>query len=189
MTHGSEPLDAGARVAGFARVKALFDAVVDLNLRAAVTAGLGYKLINTKETSFELMGGVGYSTDSYDTRQTIGGKTYTADDLGGYLMDASYFNAAYLPRERTRLYRILEFIGHWSMLDVFAVALLIALVHFGTLANAKPGAGIVAFGAVVVLTMLATMSFDPRLIWDRPSPRSNPEAHPVASAPHDPPSP
>jgi len=74
--------------------------------------------------------------------------------------------SSYLPRERTRLYRILEFIGHWSMLDVFAVALLIALVHFGSLANAEPGAGIVAFGAVVVLTMLATMSFDPRLIWD-----------------------
>lgn len=74
--------------------------------------------------------------------------------------------SAYLPRERTRLYRVLEFIGHWSMLDVFAVALLIALVHFGTLANAEPGTGIVAFGAVVVLTMLATMSFDPRLIWD-----------------------
>lgn len=74
--------------------------------------------------------------------------------------------SGYLPRERTRLYRILEFIGHWSMLDVFAVALLIALVHFGTLANAEPGTGIVAFGAVVVLTMLATMSFDPRLIWD-----------------------
>ena len=74
--------------------------------------------------------------------------------------------SSYLPRERTRLYRILEFIGHWSMLDVFAVALLVALVHFGTLGNAEPGAGVVAFGAVVVLTMLATMSFDPRLIWD-----------------------
>ncbi|WP_293368032.1 paraquat-inducible protein A [Nevskia sp.] len=81
--------------------------------------------------------------------------------------------SGYLPRERTRLYRVLEFIGQWSMLDVFAVALLIALVHFGTLADAKPGTGIVAFGAVVVLTMLATMSFDPRLIWDatRPPPR------------------
>lgn len=74
--------------------------------------------------------------------------------------------SSYLPRERTRLYRILEFIGHWSMLDVFAVALLVALVHFGALGNAEPGAGVVAFGAVVVLTMLATMSFDPRLIWD-----------------------
>lgn len=68
--------------------------------------------------------------------------------------------------ERARLYRIMEFIGHWSMLDVFAVALLVALVHFGPLAQAEPGGGIIAFGAVVVLTMLATMSFDPRLIWD-----------------------
>ena len=93
------------------------------------------------------------------------------------------------PRERAVLYRVLEYIGHWSMLDVYAVALLITLVHFGSLANVEPGAGIVAFGAVVVLTMLATMSFDPRLIWDRPSPRSNPEAHAAAQAPHDPPSP
>ena len=71
-------------------------------------------------------------------------------------------------QERAQLYRILEFIGHWSMLDVFAVALLVTLVHFGPLAQVEPGAGIVAFGAVVVLTMLATMSFDPRLIWDGP---------------------
>lgn len=71
--------------------------------------------------------------------------------------------------ERTRLYRILEAIGHWSMLDVFAVALLVALVHFGPLAQAEPGGGIIAFGAVVVLTMLSTMSFDPRLIWDAPT--------------------
>jgi paraquat-inducible protein A len=68
--------------------------------------------------------------------------------------------------ERTRLYRIMEFVGHWSMLDVFAVALLVALVHFGPLAQVQPGGGIIAFGAVVVLTMLSTMSFDPRLIWD-----------------------
>ena len=71
--------------------------------------------------------------------------------------------------ERTRLYRIMEFIGHWSMLDVFAVALLVALVHFGPLAQVEPGGGIIAFGAVVVLTMLSTMSFDPRLIWDAPA--------------------
>lgn len=80
------------------------------------------------------------------------------------------------PRERARLYRILEFIGHWSMLDVFAIALLVTLVHFGAFAYVEPGPGIVAFGAVVVLTMLATMSFDPRLIWDAlevPAPASD----------------
>ncbi|MDE0855878.1 MAG: paraquat-inducible protein A, partial [Nevskia sp.] len=69
-------------------------------------------------------------------------------------------------RERTRIYRMVEFIGRWSMLDVFVVALLLSLVRFGILAEVRAGPGIVAFCAVVVLTMLASMSFDPRLIWD-----------------------
>jgi len=72
-------------------------------------------------------------------------------------------------RERTRLYRIVEFVGHWSMLDVFVVALLVGLVHFRSFADVQPGPGAVAFAAVVVLTMLASMSFDPRLIWDVPA--------------------
>lgn len=71
-------------------------------------------------------------------------------------------------RERSLLYRLIEFIGHWSMLDIFVVALLAALVHFQTLARITPGPGAIAFGTVVVLTMLASKSFDPRLIWDRP---------------------
>ena len=70
------------------------------------------------------------------------------------------------PRQRAALYRMIEAVGHWSMLDVFVVALLVALVNFGNLAQVLPGPGIVAFGAVVVLTMLASASFDPRLIWD-----------------------
>jgi paraquat-inducible protein A len=67
--------------------------------------------------------------------------------------------------ERTRLHRLLELMGRWSMLDVFVMGLLAALVH-STLAGVEinPGAG--AFAAVVVLTMLASLSFDPRLIWD-----------------------
>src|SRR5581483_10498231 len=69
-------------------------------------------------------------------------------------------------RQRTRIYRMVEFIGRWSMLDVFVVALLLSLVRFGILAEVRAGPGIVAFCAVVVLTMLASMSFDPRLIWD-----------------------
>jgi len=68
--------------------------------------------------------------------------------------------------ERTRLYRIVEFVGQWSMLDVFVVALLVTLVHFQSLANVSPGPGVIPFGAVVVLTMLASLSFDPRLMWD-----------------------
>ena len=70
------------------------------------------------------------------------------------------------PLERARLYRFLEFIGRWSMLDIFVVTLLTALVRIKTLAIITPGPGAVAFGAVVVLTMLAAMAFDPRLVWD-----------------------
>jgi paraquat-inducible protein A len=65
-----------------------------------------------------------------------------------------------------RLYRLLEIVGRWSMLDIFVVAILVALVQLQLVATVTPGKGAVAFGAVVVLTMLATMSFDPRLIWD-----------------------
>ncbi len=67
--------------------------------------------------------------------------------------------------ERAGLYRLLETVGHWSMLDVFVVVLLVGMVRFGALANVEPSAGLLAFGAVVVLTMLASSSFDPRLIW------------------------
>jgi paraquat-inducible protein A len=69
-------------------------------------------------------------------------------------------------RERTRLYRFIEVIGRWSMLDIFVVTLLAALVRMEALATVDVGAGAIAFGAVVVLTMLATHAFDPRMIWD-----------------------
>ncbi len=69
-------------------------------------------------------------------------------------------------QERAKLYRLLEIIGRWSMLDVFVVSLLVGLVQIQGFAQITAGIGIVAFGAVVVLTMLASLSFDPRLIWD-----------------------
>jgi paraquat-inducible protein A len=68
-------------------------------------------------------------------------------------------------RERAGLYRLVETVGHWSMLDVFVVVLLVGMVRFGVLASVEPEAGLLAFGAVVVATMLASSSFDPRLIW------------------------
>ena len=67
--------------------------------------------------------------------------------------------------ERARLYRLVEAVGHWSMLDVYVVLLLAATVRFGPLANAEAGPGLLWFAAVVVLTILATLSFDPKLIW------------------------
>ena len=70
------------------------------------------------------------------------------------------------PKQRTRLYRLIELVGRWSMLDIYVVALLAALVQLGSMATVKAGPGALAFGAVVVLTMFASMQFDPRLIWD-----------------------
>jgi len=69
-------------------------------------------------------------------------------------------------RQRLALYRITELIGRWSMIDVYVVTLLVALVQFGLLTAVEPGAATLAFAAVVILTMLAAESFDPRLIWD-----------------------
>lgn len=78
---------------------------------------------------------------------------------------------------RTRLYHWVEFVGRWSMLDIYVVTLLAALVQIESLATIHAGSGAIAFGAVVVLTMLAAMSFDPRLIWaPTPSPHST-DAH------------
>lgn len=68
---------------------------------------------------------------------------------------------------RTKLYRAMEFIGKWSMTDVFVVAILVALIHLGSLLRITPGPAALAFGAMVIVTMLAAESFDPRLIWDR----------------------
>ncbi|MGI9087669.1 MAG: paraquat-inducible protein A [Chthoniobacterales bacterium] len=70
------------------------------------------------------------------------------------------------PRRMTRLYRVTEFVGRWSMVDVFVVAILVAVVQLGSTISIHPGAGALSFAAVVVLTMFAAMSFDPRLIWD-----------------------
>lgn len=69
--------------------------------------------------------------------------------------------------ERLRLYRAIEFVGRWSMVDVFVVTVLVALVQLGRVANVEAGDGALYFAAVVILTMLAAGSFDPRLLWDR----------------------
>jgi paraquat-inducible protein A len=69
-------------------------------------------------------------------------------------------------RDRTRLYRLVDAIGRWSMIDIFMGSLLVALLQFGVLATVLPGVGALAFASVVILTMLAAQSFDPRLMWD-----------------------
>ncbi|PID40494.1 MAG: paraquat-inducible membrane protein A [Proteobacteria bacterium] len=85
--------------------------------------------------------------------------------LGGLLISVQR-RACWRPRERTRLYRITELVGRWSMLDVFVVTVLVALVRLGYLTTIEAGSGVVYFAAVVVITMIAAMTFDPRMIWD-----------------------
>lgn len=85
----------------------------------------------------------------------------------GWLAWSVQVSSQWRPRERARLYRIVEAVGRWSMVDVYVVTILVALVHLGSLANVKAEVGSLFFGAVVVLTMLAAVSFDPRMIWDR----------------------
>jgi paraquat-inducible protein A len=70
------------------------------------------------------------------------------------------------PETRTRLYRLTVAIGRWSMVDIFVVTLMVAVVSMGALATIEPGPAAMAFALVVISTMLATHCFDPRLIWD-----------------------
>lgn len=70
------------------------------------------------------------------------------------------------PRQRSIMYRITEFIGKWSMVDVFVVSILVALVHLGGLLVIRPGIAALSFAGVVIVTMIAAESFDSRLIWD-----------------------
>jgi paraquat-inducible protein A len=81
---------------------------------------------------------------------------------------------ASVPHGRTRLYRPVEFIGRWSLLDIYVLTLLVALVQLKALATIEPRAGALAFAAVVVLTMLSARSFDPRLLWDHSAPTGEP---------------
>lgn len=83
-----------------------------------------------------------------------------------YLVWTVYTKQSFAPKKRTIMYRITEIIGRWSMVDVFVVTLLTAVVQFGFIGVVEPGAALLPFAAVVVLTMLAAESFDPRLIWD-----------------------
>ncbi|MCX4148241.1 MULTISPECIES: paraquat-inducible protein A [Paraburkholderia] len=83
-----------------------------------------------------------------------------------YLAWSTQLRSPRIPHQRTRIYRLIEFVGRWSMLDIYVITILVAFVQFGSIATIDAGPGSIAFGAVVVLTMFAALSFDPRLIWD-----------------------
>jgi paraquat-inducible protein A len=84
----------------------------------------------------------------------------------GYLIVTAYCHSSRNPRARTVLYRMTAYIGRWSMVDVYVAAVLVALVQFKAFGRVEPSPGAIAFSAVVVFTMLASLSFDPRLSWD-----------------------
>lgn len=83
-----------------------------------------------------------------------------------YLLVSVQVKSVRRPLDRTRLYRFTEFVGRWSMVDVFVVTVLVALVKFGAVADVQAGLGALFFAAVVILTMFSALTFDPRLIWD-----------------------
>jgi paraquat-inducible protein A len=87
----------------------------------------------------------------------------------GYLLVTVQRGSVERSHHRTRVYETVEFVGRWSMLDVFVDAFVVALVQLQPLMSVEPGLGVVFFMLVVVLTMFAAQSFDPRLIWDAAS--------------------
>jgi len=89
----------------------------------------------------------------------------------GYLLVTVQRGSVERSHHRTRVYELVEFVGRWSMLDVFVDAFVVALVQLQPLMSVAPGLGVVFFMLVVVLTMFAAQSFDPRLIWDAASKR------------------
>lgn len=79
----------------------------------------------------------------------------------------SYFPSRQHTAQKIKLYRITELVGRWSMIDVFVVAILTSLVQMGNFMSILPGPAVLSFTSVIVLTMLAAMTFDPRLLWDK----------------------
>jgi paraquat-inducible protein A len=84
-----------------------------------------------------------------------------------FLVVAAKTQRARRVHEQTRIYKFIDAIGPWAMLDVFLLAILVSLVKLGDLATVLPGPGLAAFAAVVVLTLLASASFDPKVLWEK----------------------
>ncbi|MFT3781548.1 MAG: paraquat-inducible protein A [Nibricoccus sp.] len=89
----------------------------------------------------------------------------------GWLVYKAWRGAGAQARQLTRLYGALDFIGRWSMLDVFLLAFLSGIVRFGAISSVEPQNGIIAFALSVILTVLATHAFDPQLLWRGPRER------------------
>ena len=99
-----------------------------------------------------------------------------------FMLIGMHRGSAWRLEDRTRTYRLVDFIGRWSMIDVFMLATLVGLVQAGVIATIEPGIGAICFGSVVVLTMAATACFDPRLMWDAAGGARDQMAHPPAGS-------
>lgn len=88
-----------------------------------------------------------------------------------FLLISVQRHSTWKPVFRAKLYRVVELVGRWSMIDVYVATMLTALVQFGSLMSIRAGVGAIAFASVVVITIFAAKSFDPRLIWDNAKPR------------------
>ena len=86
-----------------------------------------------------------------------------------FMLVETHRHSSWRLQDRTRLFRLVDFIGRWSMIDVFMLGTLVGLVRAGVIATIEPGVGAICFGSVVVLTMIAAACFDPRLMWDAAS--------------------
>lgn len=87
-----------------------------------------------------------------------------------YMLIATHRHSNIALRRRAKMYRLVEVIGRWSMIDVFMITILTALVRVGTVASVIPEPGVVCFAGVVILTMIGAASFDPRVMWDAAEP-------------------
>lgn len=83
----------------------------------------------------------------------------------GWMCLSVQLSSRFALTQKTKLYRITDFVGRWSMIDVFVVAILVALVQLGNIMTVRPGVAAIAFAGMVVTTMLASLAFDPRLLW------------------------
>jgi paraquat-inducible protein A len=85
-----------------------------------------------------------------------------------YILITIHFQQTVMRKQRMLVYFVIKWIGKWSVMDLFVISIMMTLVDRGQILNFSPGHGAIAFGMVVVFTMLATDYFDPRLIWDKP---------------------
>lgn len=129
-----------------------------------------------KETTDTIMGGIIYFMESGSWPlalliffASIIVPLFKIIVLSGLLISL-HRHSKWRPETRTRLYRLTVTIGRWSMVDIFVVTLMVAVVSMGALATIEPGPAAMAFALVVIATMLASHSFDPRLIWDEMNP-------------------